>query len=86
MLTLGVTGLDEIIARLHAHGGTHEPVETCGDDVRHVEVRDPDGDSISLTERQRRRRDFRTFQTPAAGVGSVATIADRSTDAQGSHG
>ena len=50
MITLGVTGLDDILARLAAHGITHEPVETYGNGVRHVEVLDPDGNSISLAE------------------------------------
>lgn len=50
MITLGVTGLDDILARLAAHGITHEPVETYGNGVRHVEVLDPDGNSLSLAE------------------------------------
>ena len=50
MITLGVTGLDDIVARLAAHGIEHEPVETYGNGVRHVEVLDPDGNSLSLAE------------------------------------
>lgn len=50
MITLGVTGLDDILARLAAHGVEHEPVETYGNGVRHVEVLDPDGNSLSLAE------------------------------------
>ncbi|CAM3586162.1 VOC family protein [Kibdelosporangium persicum] len=50
MITLGVTGLDDILARLAAHGIGHEPVETYGNGVRHVVVLDPDGNSLSLAE------------------------------------
>jgi catechol 2,3-dioxygenase-like lactoylglutathione lyase family enzyme len=50
MVTLGVTGLDDILARLAAHGIDHEPVETYGNGVRHVVVLDPDGNSLSLAE------------------------------------
>lgn len=50
LLTLGVTGLDDILARLAAHGINHGPVETYGNGVRHVVVLDPDGNSLSLAE------------------------------------
>jgi predicted enzyme related to lactoylglutathione lyase len=50
MITLGVTDLDDILARLAAHGLAHEPVETYGNGVRHVEVLDPDDNSLSLAE------------------------------------
>jgi hypothetical protein len=50
MITPGVTGLDDILVRLAAHGIGHEPAETGGNGVRHVEVLDPDGDSLSLAE------------------------------------
>lgn len=50
MVTLGVTGLDDILARLAAHGIGHEPVETYRNGVRHVVVLDPDGNSLSLAE------------------------------------
>jgi predicted enzyme related to lactoylglutathione lyase len=50
MITLGVTGLDDIVARIAAHGIDHEPVETYGNGVRHVVVLDPDGNSLSLAE------------------------------------
>ncbi|MFD1539583.1 VOC family protein [Nonomuraea guangzhouensis] len=50
MITLGVSDLDDILARLAAHGIEHEPVETYGNGVRHVEVLDPDGNSLSLAE------------------------------------
>jgi catechol 2,3-dioxygenase-like lactoylglutathione lyase family enzyme len=50
MITFGVTDLDDILARLAAHGIEHEPVETYSNGVRHVEVLDPDGNSLSLAE------------------------------------
>jgi catechol 2,3-dioxygenase-like lactoylglutathione lyase family enzyme len=55
MITLGVTDLDGILARLATHGIEHEPVHTYGNGVRHVEVLDPDGNSLSLAERPRAR-------------------------------
>jgi hypothetical protein len=42
--------LNDILARLAAHGIEHEPVETYGNGVRHVEVLDPDGNSLSLAQ------------------------------------
>ena len=59
MITLGVTNLDDILARLARHGIEHEPVDTYGNGVRHVEVLDPDGNSLSLA------------QAPPAGAGPV---------------
>ncbi len=50
MITLGVTDLDDILARLAAHGIEHEPLETYSNGVRHVVVLDPDGNSLSLAE------------------------------------
>ncbi|MEU6715592.1 VOC family protein [Nonomuraea sp. NPDC046802] len=50
MITFGVTDLDDIVARLAAHGIEHDPVETYGNGVRHVEVLDPDGNSLSLAQ------------------------------------
>ena len=50
MITLGVTNLDDILARLAAHGIEHEPVETYSNGVRHVVVLDPDHNSLSLAE------------------------------------
>ncbi|MGR6917624.1 VOC family protein [[Actinomadura] parvosata] len=50
MITFGVDDLDEILARLAAHGIGHEPVETYGNGVRHVEILDPDGNSLSLAQ------------------------------------
>lgn len=50
MITFGVTGVEfeETLARLAARGITHEPIETYSNGVRHVEVLDPDGNSLSL--------------------------------------
>ncbi|WP_049569443.1 VOC family protein [Nonomuraea sp. SBT364] len=50
MITFGVTDLDDILARLAAHGIEHEPVEAYGNGVRHVEILDPDGNSFSLAQ------------------------------------
>jgi predicted enzyme related to lactoylglutathione lyase len=50
MITLGVTGLDDILARLVAHGIDHDQVEIYSNGVRHVVVLDPDGNSLSLAE------------------------------------
>ncbi|MDV9169423.1 VOC family protein [Streptomyces sp. W16] len=50
MITLGVNDLDEILARLAAHGIDHEAVETYSNGVRHVVVLDPDRNSLSLAE------------------------------------
>lgn len=50
LITLGVAGLDEILTRLAAHGIEHEPVETYGNGVRHVDVHDPDGNRLSMAE------------------------------------
>lgn len=50
MITFGVTDLDDILARLAAHDIACEPVETYGNGVRHVEILDPDGNSLSLAQ------------------------------------
>ncbi|MBB5082011.1 VOC family protein [Nonomuraea endophytica] len=50
MITFGVTDLDDILARLAAHGIEHDPVETYSNGVRHVDVLDPDGNSLSLAQ------------------------------------
>lgn len=50
MITFGVTDLDEIVARLAAHGISHEPVEIYSNGARHVVVLDPDGNSLSLAQ------------------------------------
>ncbi|WP_218148357.1 VOC family protein [Lentzea xinjiangensis] len=50
MVTFGVT-LAEFggtLDRLTAQGISHEPIETYANGVRHVEVLDPDGNSLSL--------------------------------------
>jgi hypothetical protein len=50
MTTLGVAGteFDDALARLAEHGVGHGPVETYKNGVRHVEVLDPDSNSLSL--------------------------------------
>ena len=49
-ITLAVTGLDAILARLVAERIAHEPVETYSNGVRHAKVPDPDGNAIALAE------------------------------------
>lgn len=49
-ITLGVTGLDQLLERLADEGIEHEPVETYSNGVRHVDVPDPDGNAIALAE------------------------------------
>jgi hypothetical protein len=50
MTTFGVVGteFDDALARFAAHGVAHGPVETYSNGVRHVEVPDPDSNSLSL--------------------------------------
>jgi predicted enzyme related to lactoylglutathione lyase len=50
MVTFGVTDFDEILARLAANGIKHAPVEMYGNGVRHVDILDPDGNSLSLAQ------------------------------------
>lgn len=50
MMTLGVTDLDEILARLAAADIAHGPVETYSNGVRHVVVTDPDDNELSLAQ------------------------------------
>ena len=49
-ITLAVAGLTELLARLAAEGIEQEPVETYSNGVRHVNVRDPDGNVIAFAE------------------------------------
>lgn len=50
MVTFGVSGpeLSGALARFSEHGIAHGPVETYSNGVQHVEVLDPDGNSLSL--------------------------------------
>ncbi|MFF2550502.1 VOC family protein [Nocardia sp. NPDC058058] len=50
MVTLAVTDLDDTLARLAAHDIPYGPLDTYGNGVRHVEVLDPDGNSLALAE------------------------------------
>lgn len=45
-----MTDLDDILARLAAHGIQHGEVETYGNGVRHVDILDPDRNSLSLAQ------------------------------------
>ena len=49
-ITLGVAGLDALLARLAASGIEHEPIETYSNGVRHVKIPDPDGNAIAFAE------------------------------------
>jgi catechol 2,3-dioxygenase-like lactoylglutathione lyase family enzyme len=49
-ITLAVTGLDTLLERLAAERIEHEPIETYSNGVRHVNVPDPDGNSIAFAE------------------------------------
>ena len=49
-ITLAVAGLDALLERLAAERIEHEPVETYSNGVRHVNVRDPDGNTIAFAE------------------------------------
>lgn len=49
-VTFGVVGLDELLDRLSAAGIEHEPIETYENGVRHVSMRDPDGNLIAYAE------------------------------------
>jgi catechol 2,3-dioxygenase-like lactoylglutathione lyase family enzyme len=49
-ITLAVAGLDELLERLAAHRIEHEPIETYSNGVRHVNVPDPDGNTIAFAE------------------------------------
>jgi catechol 2,3-dioxygenase-like lactoylglutathione lyase family enzyme len=49
-VTLAVTGLDGLLERLTEQGIEHEPIETYSNGVRHVNVPDPDGNTIAFAE------------------------------------
>src|SRR4051795_8973391 len=42
-ITMTVTGLDTLLARLVSQGVDHGPIDTYSNGVRHVAVPDPDG-------------------------------------------
>ena len=49
-ITLAVTGLDVLLERLAAQRIEHEPIETYSNGVRHVNILDPDRNSIAFAE------------------------------------
>jgi catechol 2,3-dioxygenase-like lactoylglutathione lyase family enzyme len=49
-ITLAVAGLDALLERLAAERIEHEPVETYANGVRHVNISDPDGNTIAFAE------------------------------------
>ena len=55
-ITLAVTGLDVLLERLAAQRIEHEPIETYSNGVRHVNIPDPDRNSIAFAEPPDRER------------------------------
>jgi catechol 2,3-dioxygenase-like lactoylglutathione lyase family enzyme len=49
-ITLAVAGLDALLEHLTAQRIEHEPIETYSNGVRHVNIRDPDGNAIAFAE------------------------------------
>ncbi len=49
-ITLSVTGLDALLASLAVRRIDHEAIQTYSNGVRHVKVRDPDGNAIAFAE------------------------------------
>jgi catechol 2,3-dioxygenase-like lactoylglutathione lyase family enzyme len=49
-ITLAVSGLDRLLERLAAERIEHEPIETYSNGVRHVNIPDPDGNTIAFAE------------------------------------
>jgi catechol 2,3-dioxygenase-like lactoylglutathione lyase family enzyme len=45
-----VAGLEALLERLAAQRIEHEPIETYSNGVRHVDVPDPDGNTIAFAE------------------------------------
>jgi catechol 2,3-dioxygenase-like lactoylglutathione lyase family enzyme len=49
-ITFAVAGLDALLERLAAQRIEHEPIEIYSNGVRHVNVSDPDGNTIAFAE------------------------------------
>ena len=49
-VTLGVAGLDALLEGLSDRGIAYEHLETYPNGVRHVEIRDPDGNLLAFAE------------------------------------
>lgn len=49
-ITLSVAGLDALLERIAGQGIEHEEIETYSNGVRHVNVPDPDGNTIAFAE------------------------------------
>ena len=49
-ITFAVAELDTLLERLAAEGIAHEPIETYSNGVRHVNIPDPDGNTIAFAE------------------------------------
>ncbi|MFT3877796.1 MAG: VOC family protein [Propioniciclava sp.] len=50
LVTLGLDSIEPYLLRWREAGLEHEPVETYDNDVRHVTIIDPNGNSLSLAE------------------------------------
>ena len=69
-ITLAVAGLEAFLERLVAERIEHEPIETCSNDVRHVNVPDPDGNTIAFAEPP----DAASVSPRSAGTGASSEI------------
>lgn len=49
-ITFAVAGLDALLERLDAEGIEYGAIETYANGVRHVEIPDPDGNSLAFAE------------------------------------
>ena len=49
-ITISVTGLETLLARLADEAIEYEPIETYSNGVRHTTVPDPDGNAIAFAE------------------------------------
>jgi hypothetical protein len=64
-ITLAAARLDVLLERLAAQRIEHEPIETYSSGVRHVNVPDPDGNTIAFAE-----PDAASESPPSAGTGA----------------
>ena len=64
-ITLAVAGLEALLERLAAQSIDHEPIETYSNGVRHVNVPDPDGNTIAFAEPP-------DASSATSGLGSIA--------------
>jgi hypothetical protein len=72
-ITFAVAGLDALLERLAAQRIEHEPIETYSNGVRHVNVSDPDGNTIAFAEPP----DAASASARPAGTGASSQTADQ---------